>query len=130
MSIFSRIDLLDLNMQMRTAYELAKEIAETHHLTVRQYLIEHRQHFLFELSRLDLFVPNRIVGAERIQAADITFIGANQIRLSANKTIAQYHADKHGFLQHPTLPCIAVKKSAFHYDYQPLENVFYVYGQE
>ena len=115
-------------MRMFSTFLLAKEQANLKHLTVRQYLYEKRDHFLEELLQRQLFVYNSADGVEMVHPADITHAGANQICFGPwpRKTVAQNQLEKGNPLEYPSLPCIAIRRSSNHYDYFPLELVFYV----
>lgn len=115
-------------MRMLSTFSLAKEIALKLNLPVRQYLMENRLHFLDKLFERQLFVYNASNGVEMIEPADVTLVGANQICFGPHprKTVAQHHLEKGRPLEYPSLQCIAVRRSSNHYDYFPVELVFYV----
>jgi hypothetical protein len=111
---------------MINLFQLAHEKAELHQMGVKQYLAEMRPHFLHELSHRQLFVPNKTQGVELIKPSDVTLVSAKQIFFDGRKSVAQHYLNKGKPLQHPHLPCVAVKRSAVHYDYFPVEICFYV----
>lgn len=115
-------------MRMLSAFLLAKELATLHRQTVRQYLYENREHFLDKLSERQLFVYNASNGVEMVSPSDITHAGANQIVFGPfpRKTVSQHQLEKGNPLEYPSLPCIAIRRSSNHYDYFPIELVFYV----
>lgn len=113
-------------MQLVSAFCLAEKIAEGHHLSLREYLHKFRPHFLFELTQRQLYVENAQTGTENIKVEDLTFCNANQIFFAPGKSVAQHYAQKGKRLQHPNFPCVAVKRSAAHYDFFPIEHIFYV----
>jgi hypothetical protein len=112
-------------MFLYSVFDLAKKISELAKKQIRDYLVENRAHFLFELAHRELFIDNKQYGAESIKAFDVTVVPASQIRLQNGKSVAQHFADKGKPLKHPGFGCIIVKRSPTHYDYIPLEAVFY-----
>jgi hypothetical protein len=116
-------------MRLLPIYHLAQENAKELNLSVREYLWDNRDIFLTTLLLHNLYFSNCKNEVETIVADSITIPGASQILIhtgTRRKTVSMHYLDTDRPLAHPTLPCITVRRSRNHYDYFPLEYIFYV----
>lgn len=68
-------------------------------------------------------------GVEMVHAADLSIAGANQICFGPShnlKTVAEHQVEKGREIHHASLPCIAIRRSKNHFDFFPLEVVYFV----
>jgi hypothetical protein len=117
-------------MRLVSLIELVREKSEAHRMTLKEYLLEERSDFMEALNKLHIYVDNKATGAERLYPSAISFGAANLLLIrrsrGMNQTVAMHYLDKGQPLQHPSLPCIVVRRSPTHYDYFPVERCFYI----
>lgn len=113
-------------MRLVSILEMVKMEAHKRSMGLREFMYKHSDQLLELLQKQPIYVQH-VKCVEIIQPASITHMGANQICFGAPmKTVAMHYLGKGSPIQFPTLPCIAIRRTTFHFDFFPIERCFYV----